>query len=564
MSETAGQELPDSGIVSTNPPLRDQVRSLVHALANTGALRGLVAMALGAAVLLAPRASTALVLVATIGVLALSGLMDLAYAASGRRWFGRRINRALAGLRGLVAVVLAVPLALVAFAGATRLSLVAAVEALGLYAGLRGAIAIVAAVSRRREKDPVPAIAGGSIAIMVGVLAVVVPASLTDAAIVTAAAGSLLVGAVLVAWSMRRDRGDTGRADTARGDGTLDPATASIPDVLWDWVVGSDIGRRERAAQAEGLYFENPGRLTKLGTWWVMLVLSVAIATFAVLGDSTAVVIGAMLVAPLMTPIMGLAGAIVNGWQRRAFQSAALVAAGVVVAITLGYGLSVWSPVAIAFDANSQILSRINPSTVDLLIALAAGAAGAFATVNSRVSSGLAGVAIAVALVPPLAVVGICLGGGRYADASGAFLLFLTNFVAIVLAAGLVFVLTGFARPWVLRNRPRQLALTVTPFVLLAGAILVPLMLTSEGLLATESRARVAEVTVAEWLGDDADLVITALTVDSREVQITVTGAGDPPDAADLSAALQEAFGEPVGLTLTVIPVEVTRIEAPA
>jgi len=66
---------------------------------------------------------------------------------------------------------------------------------------------------------------------------------------------------VLVAWSMRRDRGTTGK-----GDGALDPATASIPDVLWDWVVGSDIGRRERGAQAEGLYFENPGRLTKLGT----------------------------------------------------------------------------------------------------------------------------------------------------------------------------------------------------------------------------------------------------------------------------------------------------------
>ena len=253
MSETEDQGPPDSGIVSTNPPLRDQVRSLVRALADAGALRG------------------------------------------------------------LVAVVLAVPLALVALAGATRLSPVAAVEALSPSTVLRGAIAMITAVSKRRERDPVPAIAGGSIAIMAGVLAGVMPASLTDAAIVTAAAGSVLVEAMLVAWSMRRDRETTGK-----GDGALDPATASIPDVLWDWVVGSDIGRRERAAQAEGLYFENPGRLTKLGTWWVMLVLSVAIATFAVLGDSIAVVIGAMPVAPLMTPLMGLAGAIVNGWQRRA------------------------------------------------------------------------------------------------------------------------------------------------------------------------------------------------------------------------------------------------------
>lgn len=134
----------------------------------------------------------------------------------------------------------------------------------------------------------------------------------------------------------------------------------------------------------------------------------------------------------------------------------------------------------------------MTPTTIDMLIALAAGAAGAFAAVNTRVSSSIAGVAIAVALVPPLAVVGICLSGGRTADALGATLLFLTNFVAIVMAASLVFVLTGFARPFALRQRRRQLLLTGAPFVALAIAILAPLMLTSEGILASETETREA------------------------------------------------------------------------
>nr|WP_276511997.1 DUF389 domain-containing protein [Microbacterium thalassium] len=270
-----------------------------------------------------------------------------------------------------------------------------------------------------------------------------------------------------------------------------------------------------------------------------------------------------MLVAPLMTPILGLAGALVNGWGRRAIESAALVAGGAVVSITLAYGLAAWAPIAISFSSNSQITSRVSPNTIDMLIALAAGAAGAFATVNARVASGIAGVAIAVALVPPLAVVGVTLNGGRVEDAGGATLLFLTNFVAIVLSAALVFIVTGFARPYALRNRPRQLLQTVTPFVALAGIIMLPLMLTSESVLQTQNRERDAQGTVEEWLGEDTEFVVTDVTVASSEVQVVITGPGDPPDTSELLDALQDDFVEPVGLELTVVPVDVTVIPAP-
>ncbi|GLI26735.1 hypothetical protein ARHIZOSPH14_09770 [Agromyces rhizosphaerae] len=538
---------------SANDRLRDQFRSIAGALSNTVALRGLACVVAGLVVLLLPELTTTVATTIAIALLGVSGLADLVYAIFGARWFARRVNRWLAAPRGLAALGLTTLMILIAVAGGGEITLPLIIVILGVYVGIRGLVAMIGALVKRRERNPLPRLAGGAIAVVGGVLAFMVPASLTTTVIITAAALSLVVGFVLISWSLRR---------AARGEG-LDPSTATIPDILWDWIEGSDIGRKTRAEQASGLYFERPQRLTKLGTWWVMLVLSVAIATFAVLQDSTAVVIGAMLVAPLMTPILGLAGALVNGWSRRALQSATLVTSGAIVSIVLAYGIAAWAPVAVSFSTNSQIVSRVSPNTVDMMIAIAAGAAGAFATVNSRVAAGIAGVAIAVALVPPLAVVGVSLNGGRFDDAGGATLLFLTNFVAIVLAAAAVFVITGFARPFALRNRPGQILQTVAPFVILAGIIMLPLMLTSEGLLQTQTRERDVQSTVEGWLGDDSGYAVTDVSVTGSTVQVTITGSGDTPDAQDLTDSLQDDFANPVGLELTVVPVEITVVPAP-
>lgn len=189
-------------------------------------------------------------------------------------------------------------------------------------------------------------------------------------------------------------------------------------------------------------------------------------------------VIGAMLVAPLMVPILGLAGALISGWRRQAVQSAALIIGGVLAAVVVSYALSAWAPQVLSLETNAQISSRVNPSLMDILIAIAAGAAGAFATVNSRVASSIAGVAIAVALVPPLAVVGISLSAQRYSDAGGAMLLFFTNFVAIVLAAAAVFAVGGFIPPGLLQRRLRDVLTTMAPFAALAAVI--PVALTPE------------------------------------------------------------------------------------
>lgn len=381
-------------------------------------------------------------------------------------------------------------------------------------------------------------------------LAITSPASVSDGIIVSGAVISIIVGMILLSYGLRAGAPTSGRPQIVQ---------SATSEILWDWVRTEDVGTRRRDELADSLYFENPGRMQKLAAWWVMLLLSVSIATFAVLQDSTAVVIGAMLIAPLMTPILGLSGALVNGWTRRAGASSTLVAAGVAASIALAFVISAWVPDLVAFDANTQILSRVQPTFVDMLIALAAGAAGAFATVNVRVASSIAGVAIAVALVPPLGVVGVALQNLRFEDALGAFILFLTNFVSIVLAAAGVFVLTGFAESTNLRARSRQILSTLAPFGALALVVLVPLVFTAEGILATATQQRTAQTVVTDWIGEDSRLRLQQVTVDGETVTVFLTGSQTLPSARALHDDLTDALGTTIELIVRYTPgVQVT------
>lgn len=423
-------------------------------------------------------------------------------------------------------------------------SLRALVVLLGLYLIGRGLVSLVAAfIGHRSQRGARLTIGFGGLAF--GVLAIAVPEPLTEGIVIAGAAAAIVMGGILLAYGLRVG---------APASAAIDVSTAATSEILWDWVSATDIGAERRETQAESLYFEEPGRAGKLTAWWVMLALSVSIATFAVLQDSTAVVIGAMLIAPLMTPILGLAGAVVNGWRHRAASSAFLVAGGVVAAIALAYLIAAWVPELVSFEANSQIVSRVSPTFVDMLIALAAGAAGAFATVNRRVSSSIAGVAIAVALVPPLGVVGVSLENQRWDDAFGSFLLFMTNFVSIVLAAAAVFVLAGFAESARLRKNRRQVVSTLAPFVALALVILVPLVFTAEGILATANQQNTAQRVVADWIGEESEVRVQAVGVDGDVVSVSLAGSDAIPPVRDLQAQLSDELDQPVSVVVDYTP----------
>lgn len=169
--------------------------------------------------------------------------------------------------------------------------------------------------------------------------------------------------------------------------------------------------------------------------------LSAVVATYGLLQDSTAVVIGAMIIALLLGPISGVALGLVvgdNGLVRRALVAEVL---GAMIVLILAFCIGKLHP---TLPFGKEIAARTAPNILDLVIALAAGAAGAYATLSPRVSAGLVGVAIATALVPPLCTSALCTSRGLYHAGGGAFLLFLTNLIAIQSVTSLVLWLHGF------------------------------------------------------------------------------------------------------------------------
>lgn len=191
-------------------------------------------------------------------------------------------------------------------------------------------------------------------------------------------------------------------------------------------------------------------------SFFILLVSSAAIATLGLISNSTAVVIGAMIVAPLMDPILSLSFGLATSDGMLIRRSATTVFIGICIVILTSICISL--PLGITL-VQSEIYARTSPNLIDLGIAAAAAVAGAFSMTRERLSSSIAGVAIAVALVPPLCVSGIGLtlgeeatamfGSGTVAGltnriASGSFLLFLVNLIGITFVGLFIFLIHGY------------------------------------------------------------------------------------------------------------------------
>lgn len=168
----------------------------------------------------------------------------------------------------------------------------------------------------------------------------------------------------------------------------------------------------------------------------IMLGLAVGIASLGLLLNSSAVIIGSMLLAPLMTPMVGAGLALVQGNARLARTCIGTISLGILLALLVSFLLGLALP---GDELTSEMTGRGSPNLIDLLIALLSAAAGAYALARPTLAGSVAGVAIATALVPPLCTVGISLADQRFDIAAGALMLFVTNFLAIVLAAAGMF-----------------------------------------------------------------------------------------------------------------------------
>ncbi len=202
--------------------------------------------------------------------------------------------------------------------------------------------------------------------------------------------------------------------------------------------------------------------------FYLLLTTSALIAAFGLIANSTAVIIGAMLVSPLMTPIIGSSLGLVIGDGRLFANSLKSVVVGTVLAILFSALLGF---LPLALEATPEMLLRVRPTLLDLFVAVLAGFAGAYAMIDEKVSPALPGVAIAVAIVPPLSNTGICLSLGYYEGAFGSFMLFFANFLSILLVASATFIAAGLSPKSSFKtnkNFVRSFLIAITGFLVVA------------------------------------------------------------------------------------------------
>ncbi|MCG8347456.1 MAG: DUF389 domain-containing protein [Chloroflexales bacterium] len=282
--------------------------------------------------------------------------------------------------------------------------------------------------------------------------------------------------------------------------------------------------------------------------FFVLIALSAMIATFGLLQNSPAVIIGAMLVAPLMSPIISMAMSIVQGNLRLLRVSTGATLLGIVMAISVGITMTLLSPTRLN---TAEILARTQPNLLDLFVALASGAAGGYAVGRKEVAAALPGVAIAAALVPPLGVVGYGTATAQLTIAGGSLLLFTTNLIEIVFAAAVVFLLLGF-RPTRTRLR-EQVRLGLIVSVVALVSISIPLAIFSVNAVEQVSRQNRVETFLRAEL-DTATNHITDILVERRDqgfrVQATIYTLDD--FGSTQITALQERLSAEVGAPVTL------------
>lgn len=294
--------------------------------------------------------------------------------------------------------------------------------------------------------------------------------------------------------------------------------------------------------------YENGGLDSRYIT---MTVISAAIAVLGLMLNSPAVVIGAMLVSPMMGPIVALGFSLalldLNEMQR----AVKAIVVGVGVALLVAIILTAVSPLK---EPTSEILARTRPNFFDLLIAVFSGLAGAYGVIRQRGDT-VIGVAIATALMPPIATVGFGLGTGDLRIALGAFYLFMTNLVAIALAAALTAGLFGF-RPKLAAAGGRWRAWAVVGLLILMS---IPLAFSLRN-IAQESRVTAETRVAVEQIFSGADSRITQLEARAHDGQASVsvlvsTRELVPTAQTQLTNWLEAALHLPVDVTLDQIVV---------
>ncbi len=283
------------------------------------------------------------------------------------------------------------------------------------------------------------------------------------------------------------------------------------------------------------------GEAALTSPYLVLMILSVLLALTGLYANSAPVIIGAMILAPLMAPIVSLAMGLARMDPSLIRNSLRTMGIGIGAGLLCAVFVAWITPLE---NLTSEMRARLSPTLLDLGVAVISGIAGAYAHAKEEIAKSLAGVAIAVALVPPLSVAGIGLGWGDWVMARGALLLFITNLVGIALAGSLTFLVMGFA-PFKLAKKGLAIAL------LLMAVVVGPLYIAFDDLV--DSGEIMAEIPTGEiaLAGQRVDLRIQEVQPGSPPVVRLILTSSEPMDVSHV-AAVKQLIREHVGQDILV------------
>jgi uncharacterized hydrophobic protein (TIGR00271 family) len=316
----------------------------------------------------------------------------------------------------------------------------------------------------------------------------------------------------------------------------------------------------------EAVFFDGPLSRQRYSRFWLLLILAAVIASAGVVADSTATVIGAMIVAPLMTPILGVMLATVLGDRENLIRSLILVTAGAVTAIAIGFLVGMLVTGDVLAETNPQVAARVSPRLIDLLAALGTGVVGSIALVRRDISDTLPGVAIAISLVPPLTVVGLALESGSLPQSLGALLLFLTNVVAIIGTGIVVMTIYGvnsFSNRVTTTDGSRvSLARPIAVLAVMLVVIGLPLTFTSVDVASRAIRESAVQTVADDW-AQAAGWEVLSVSSRGSEVVIRAEGPLPVPETGSLTTRLVAAGIDAETVTVRLQPVYSEELSAP-
>ena len=300
--------------------------------------------------------------------------------------------------------------------------------------------------------------------------------------------------------------------------------------------------------------------------FFILILFSGAIATFGLIADLSVVTIGAQLIDPLMSPILGLAVASVSGLQRMFKRSLIAIIKGAVVAVGLSTSISFFAyrlPFSILASIPHEVLSRTTATPLDLGIAIVGGAAAAYALAHPRLNAALPGLAIATALMPPLCTIGFGVAFQSTFIILGGLLQFCTNFVAITFSAIITFVLMGFGPSKVKRNNDLSRSVLVSTLMMLIIAI--PLAILAWNTISAARLNNLASSVILDNLPASAqpqlvDLVINS-SGDEKDFTATLRMVREltPSEAYLVHNALADQLGNPITLKIVTLPMQIIK-----